>query len=653
MDIIYLIYGFAFMVAGLAIYLRNRGESSFLLAGDLRFLALFAVAHGAVEWTDLWRVVRGDPQWLAALRPWLILVSFLPLMEFGRRVTRNAMRDRAESLWSQFLDRPVIVYLVTFLVFCAAMGLTGWRVTNFSIWTRYVIGFPSALLSGLGVIAYYNAVMRHSPVLMNRHEYRRYCYGVGAALIAYGVFAGIIGPAENWFPVSVVNQDEFQSLAGIPVQLARTACALVLAVFAGLLVKFFQLEVEHDLRGALQAAQAASLAKNRFLATMSHELRTPLNGILGMAQLMLMPDLPEAKRIEYARTVLTSGESLLNLLNDILDLSKIELGKLKLHSMEFDPEVVLRETTLLFAGSAKAKNLRIEYQWSGPQGVSYQTDSHRLHQMLFNLVGNAIKFTPNGGIRIVGTQVSEDADEALLEFSVHDTGIGIAADQMALLFQPFSQLDASTTRKFDGAGLGLSIVRQLAVAMGGDVGVESTEGRGSRFWFRIRARSLRDDVDRRRSERGVTDDAPKAPSAPPRSNRVLVVEDNAVNRMFVQVLLEKLGFEVSLAHDGQQALDAVMRGDAADVVLMDIQMPVLDGYGATQGIRRWESQNSGRRLPIIALTANAFEDDRQLCLAAGMDDFLTKPVDAATLHAALLQWLTPGAGQTPVATAAA
>jgi len=236
-----------------------------------------------------------------------------------------------------------------------------------------------------------------------------------------------------------------------------------------------------ELRKSEAAAEAANLAKSRFLATMSHEIRTPMNGILGMAQMLLMPDLQEDEQQDYARTILTSGQTLMALLNDILDLSKVEAGKFQLEIIPFDPEQLIHETRSLFAEAAALKQLRLECHWRGGTGQRYQADAHRLRQMLANFVGNAVKFTPRGTIRIEAAEIEHDAATALLEFSVIDTGIGIPEDKRDLLFLPFSQADSSTTREFGGSGLGLSIVRGLAKLMGGEVGVESEAGKGSRL----------------------------------------------------------------------------------------------------------------------------------------------------------------------------
>nr|WP_242508659.1 CHASE domain-containing protein [Rhodocyclus purpureus] len=400
---------------------------------------------------------------------------------------------------------------------------------------------------------------------------------------------------------------------------------------------------EQRLLDAQRAAETASQVKSRFLATMSHEIRTPMNGILGMAQMLALPEIEEADRLRYAQTILGSGRTLLALLNDILDISKIEEDKVELESVTFHPGRIVDEVSTLFAESANGKGLRLE----AASGVSpidrYRGDPYRLHQMLCNLVSNAIKFTEQGQVRIEARELERDDSLALLEFSVSDSGIGIAHEKQALLFAAFSQADSSTTRRFGGSGLGLFIVQKYSRLMGGDAGAESTAGVGSRFWFRIRAA-----VD---ATADGDADLPAAEAGRPAAElvrlptRVLVVDDNAVNRTVVAAMLKKTGARLALAEDGRRAVDAIERGDPIDLILMDVQMPVMDGLEATRQIRRHEAENGRPRVPIVAITADAYEADRQRCLAAGMDDFLAKPIHIERLMATLQRWLA--AAETP------
>ena len=536
-----------------------------------------------------------------------------------------------------------------------------------------------------------------------------------------------------------------------------------------------------ELTRAKDAAEAASRAKSQFLANMSHEIRTPMNGVLGMAELLHDTELSDRQK-RFAGTIRTSGEALLSIINDILDLSKIEAGKLEIEHLDFEPRTVLEDVAELLSERARAKNLELAVRLDESVPARVRGDPHRLRQVLMNLVGNAMKFTEEGDVTVVCAGVREDPDEASagtaqrLRFEIHDTGIGISPEQQGRLFQTFAQADGSTTRKYGGTGLGLAIAKELVLLMGGEIGVKSEPGRGSTFWFTMgaeaplepspeapdghdvagerllivednptnrvileeQARSwgmvvetasdglralarLRDSASRgerfalalidmkmprmgglefiraakadpaladlpvvvltslgaegeaaqareagaaaylakpvrqrelrrvisatlRPAEASESQAAARATKRVRFAGRVLLAEDNAVNREVALGMLDSLGIRADVAHDGREAVARVASA-GYDLILMDCQMPELDGYAATAQIRSGE-RGGDVRVPIVALTANALDGDRGACLAAGMDDYLAKPFSLEQLRSLLARWLelADGAG---------
>lgn len=404
-----------------------------------------------------------------------------------------------------------------------------------------------------------------------------------------------------------------------------------------------QKQVEDRLRKETERAEAASHAKSDFLANMSHELRTPMNGVLGMVSLLRDSKLDNEQR-ELVETIAKSGEQLLILLNDILDLSKIEANELTLEVTSFNFHLLIKDLIKLFEPLAKKKGIELTLNYSLATPDCVVGDPARIRQTLTNLLGNALKFTEKGYVKldIASRRMAEGKIGIMAR--IEDTGVGIKEQHLEKIFNKFTQADETMTRRFGGTGLGLTICKLLVEAMGGSIGVESVFGRGSNFWFEIPLTAASAEQIERLTHTSNKEDKTMVAQAQTdfSSQRVLVVDDHPVNLFFARKLLLKFGFTVvDTAEDGKTALEMMKRGHY-NVILLDCQMPEMDGYEVSRQIRAAE-EGSGKRVPVIAMTANAMVGDREKCMMAGMDDYITKPINSDHMMEALVKWL----GHTP------
>jgi len=586
---------------------------------------LMALTWTSLLWNNLPRVV---------LSVWLGMMS---LLFFYRAAVHYYMLDDTQTFFN--IDAEVIRrwYLVAVLLTGAGWGISSTLMFPYNEINQIVLAFMLVGVSAIGVTyssvvwVYYGYVgLVLLPLMIRLFSIGGDVYYALSAMTAFFLVVMIMAAyrmhrlSNAELVLSYKNEDLISDLTDAGRNLESLNVNLKDEIWHGK-------QIEAELKTAKENAEKMSQAKGEFLANMSHEIRTPMNGVIGTLQLLEDSKLDESQ-IEYVKTAYKSAEALLAILNDILDLSKIEAGKLSFEIIPFDLREIVQDLVTLHSLKAEQQNVLLTCDIDKDIPNMLCGDPTRIRQILVNLISNALKFTEQGRVTIVISALTGNETNINIKVQVKDTGIGIPEAVQSSLFQAFTQADGSTTRKYGGTGLGLAIVSQLIEMMDGELGVISAEGEGANFWFELPF-EISDALANDQQE-------PEIKVLPEKlEGKVLLVEDNTVNQMVAAKMLEKIGLTSVVANHGIEALE-LLKSDKFDLILMDCQMPELDGFDTTRQLRLRNLQSINNvAMPVIAMTANVMEGDKQRCLDAGMDDYLGKPVRMDELEAALRRWM--------------